>query len=515
MEQSLDFNKYLDIVRRRYLYVLIPGIIFAIAATVVARSLPSKYESTATILVEAQLIPDELAASTVTASANERIKVIQQRLFARGNLLEIADKFSLYREGGKTYSPSEIVDAMREAISIEQIDVSVARRGTQTIGFTVTFEYSRARTAAGVANELVTKILSQNVETRLSRAIETSGFFEQQLADLESKLLSTEQQIASFKRDNEDALPETLASRREQLALFKAQLAQLDQQISFMETGDASKLGTGSAASDQLGFKLQSLELSYDTLIKRRETLKPLAEKGFVARARMEELDNQITRTEIELASLKAQMGSQGLTADPSERLKLLKSTRAQIGEKADKLTESIGKTPTVEVQMSALNREYQNLQNQYSLTKGKLVNAQTGERLEQDRQAERFEVIEQATVPEKPASPNRMIISLAGTGAGFALGAGIVLLLELLDGSIRTSSDLERSLQLRAFAVIPYIETAYEGRQRKMKGIWYVSSAVAAVVGVVVAVHILYLPLDLLAERGWQMIHTRIANFI
>ncbi len=516
MEQDLDLSKYFEIARRRYLFVILPAAFLLVAAAVVAYFLPSRYESRATILIESQLIPDQLAASTVTASASERIKVIEQRLLARDNLLEIARKYSLYSDRINRLTPTEVVDTMRDKITIAQIDVEAAsRRGTQVIGFTVSFEYAQARASAQVTNELVTKILSQNVETRLSRATETSSFFQQQISSLESRLLATEQKMAAFKRENEDALPETLSIRREELGILTNQIAKLDQEIQFTQTGEATTTDGELASADQLEFRRQSAQVNYDTLVKRRDTLKPLAEKGFIAKTKILDLDSQIDRAKIELDSVEAQMDAKGMSVDPAVRLKMLQDTRAKLSERADTLKGSIGKTPSVEVQLAAMARDYNNLQAEYNQTKAKLTEAQTGEQLEQDRQAERFEVIEQATIPEEPSSPNRPLIVLAGGAGGFGLGLALVLLLEFLDNSIRTSGDLERRLKVRAFAVIPYIETAYEGQQRKSKRLWYASGAVVAVIGVVAAVHILYLPLDLLVERGWEIIHSRLIKFV
>ena len=59
--------------------------------------------------------------------------------------------------------------------------------------------------------------------------------------------------------------------------------------------------------------------------------------------------------------------------------------------------------------------RDYDNLQAQYKLAQSKTSVAETGEQMEEDRQAERFEVLEQASVPDEPISPNKPRILLVG----------------------------------------------------------------------------------------------------
>ena len=115
MEQDFDLRSYLSVVRRRWLYLLVPAIVVFVVACTVAYLLPRAYEASATILVESQQIPTDLASPTVTANAEERIQIIQQRLMARDNLLQIADKFDLYADERQRLSPSDIVDRMRAA----------------------------------------------------------------------------------------------------------------------------------------------------------------------------------------------------------------------------------------------------------------------------------------------------------------------------------------------------------------------------------------------------------------
>ncbi|MBG6212008.1 uncharacterized protein involved in exopolysaccharide biosynthesis [Labrenzia sp. EL_126] len=516
MEQSFELGMIWAIVKRRYLYFIVPFVMVFAAAIAIAYALPRSYEAKATILIESQRIPSELASTTVTASSSERIKVIEQRLFGRDNLLSIANKFSLYNTHGKrNKSPTEIVEDMRNTIEIKQIGAATSRRNTRIIGFDVTFRYSDATLAARVTNELVNSILSQNLETRLSRAAETSEFFQQQLRNLESELLEIENRIAAYKRDHEAALPDTLGIRREKLTELVGNIDVLTQQISLAEQAGDNPAATGDAKSQQLDFRLQAAELNYDAFIERRELLAPLLEKGFVSQRTMDDLDRQIKLAEIEIASIRSRMSQDGITADPDTRLKLLQSQKAEFERRAEELQKSIARTPSVEVELAAMVRDHENLRAQYGLTKAKLTDAEIGEKLEQDRQAERFEVLEQATTPQKPAKPDRIHIVAAGGAGAIALGLGLVVLLEFLDKSVRTASDLERRLQLRPIAVIPYVATKQERYRRFAKRALTICIMLAAIVGALVATHLFVTPLDLFAERVWQKIQPLLPSIL
>ncbi len=497
------------------MYFIVPAVLISVATIAVAFSIPQTFQAKATILIESQRIPNELASTTVTANSTERLKVIEQRLLARDNLLAIAEKFSLYRDDNASTPPAtKIVDAMRDAIEIEQLGVSQSRRNTQIIGFDVTFQYVNATTAARVTNELVKSILTQNLETRISRAAETSDFFVQELRNFEKQLTDLEREMASFKRENEGLLPETLGDRRATLTQTQLELGLIEQQLRAVTDADSAEALLDPAAQ-QLAFRLESREITHKSYLDRREQLNPLFTKGFVSKKTMDDLDRQIALSEIEIASIKSQMAQGGLSADPEARVRMLQIQRDELRTRVDRLQDGIEKTPGIEFRMAAMVREYENLRTEYNQTKSKLTDAQIGERLEQDRHAERFEVLEQATVPERPSSPNRTQIVAAGGGGAVMVGAAIVLLLEFLDNSIRTAGDLERRLQLRPIAVIPYVTTRQERVRRIARRLLTFFLVLLGIVSVMAVVHQYIVPIDLLAERVWLKIEPILPGFL
>src|SRR5664279_4125150 len=87
---------YWQLVKRRWLYFLIPFVLVAGIGGAGLYYWPATYLSEGKILVQSQLIPTELVRPTVTSAAQERIQVIQQRTMTRDNMLAIIDKFKLY-----------------------------------------------------------------------------------------------------------------------------------------------------------------------------------------------------------------------------------------------------------------------------------------------------------------------------------------------------------------------------------------------------------------------------------
>src|SRR5262245_56270547 len=92
-DQGLDFWRYVGVLRRRFLYFVVPFVIIAAIGFALTMVLPAVYVAEGKLLVESQQIPTELVRPTITASAKERIQVIEQRIMTRENLLSIADKY--------------------------------------------------------------------------------------------------------------------------------------------------------------------------------------------------------------------------------------------------------------------------------------------------------------------------------------------------------------------------------------------------------------------------------------
>ena len=151
---------------------------------------------------------------------------------------------------------------------------------------------------------------------------------------------------------------------------------------------------------------------------------------------------------------------------------------------------------------LNAYQRRYANLQTRYDTAVQKLAEAETGQRLEVNRQAERFEVIEQAQVPGDPVAPNRLLIAGGGAVASLGLGLALALALELINPAIRTSADLQRRLQLHPVVAVPYIRTRGERRRQAIKWMIRIALVLGGLAALLWAVDQYVMPLQVLWSR-------------
>jgi len=268
---------YWELLKRRIFYFVIPIVLIASIGAGLALILPPTYLSEGKILVQSQLIPTELVRPTVTSAAQERIQVIEQRLMTRDNLMAIIDKFQLFPERRNLMSVTQLVEMMKKKTSIAALNdpLTFARRSENpTIVFTVGFEDSDPATAAKVANELVTRILNEDIRDRTSRASDTTKFLSREVqrlqaenAVIEAKIAQAkEAQLAPSNSNGNDPLTQLKADYLQKSAVYSDKhpiMKALKRQI------DAAEKAAGPAASGGVG--LDALQSQQEAMQKNLE----------------------------------------------------------------------------------------------------------------------------------------------------------------------------------------------------------------------------------------------------
>jgi uncharacterized protein involved in exopolysaccharide biosynthesis len=502
---EIDFQNYFKIVRRRWLSFALTTVLGLAAVAIVARGMQPVYEATAKVLIERQVI----AADLVQPNEIERIQVIEQRLMTRDNLLEIVNKLNLYPDVRSRLSPSDIADIMRNSAVITPIEGAhqFSSDNTGAIGFTISFQYNDPDIAARVANELVSLVLQQNIRSRTGRAVQAAKFFQEQSDKLGQDLASLEAQIADFKTKNGASLPDSLPYRHALLLQLQSQQAALDQKIA---TANQDRPEGQATRVERLNIHLDAERQQLALVNKERESIKGLVDHGIYGKNRLVELDRTAATVQADIDTTLMDIEDAKRHGDPgaanevgAEAVAKLTAQREQLAQSISDLNSSIFKTPEVEAALETLTRDHDNLQVRYRDAMAKAAGAAIGEDLEESRQAEHFEVVEQATPPTKPVKPNRMKIVLIGSVASGAAGAGMMVAREFFDRRIRTAADIERRMRIRAISVIPYLPVPDEGvKKRRLWSIVLTLVAAAAIAAILALTHFHYLRLDPLISQ-------------
>ena len=236
--ETADIGQYIGILKNRKKCFIIPALVVLILAVLVAWLLPAIYESSSTILIEAQQIPEDFVKSTVTGFADQRIQSLTQQILSRVKLWEIINQFNLYEDMRKKFTREEVVEYMRDAIKLDTISAEVAtanrkktRAGNQpevTIAFSIAYRGKNPGTVQKVSGTLASLYLEQNLKTREAQAQSTTQFLETELKQLQERIKGLGDKITAFKGQHEGLLPEQQPFNREQAARLEMDIKQLD-----------------------------------------------------------------------------------------------------------------------------------------------------------------------------------------------------------------------------------------------------------------------------------------------
>jgi succinoglycan biosynthesis transport protein ExoP len=172
---------------------------------------------------------------------------------------------------------------------------------------------------------------------------------------------------------------------------------------------------------------------------------------------------------------------------------------RDELRTKLDDYERRLAQAPAVERDYRELARDLESAQLKYQQIRAKQGDVQVSENLETERKGERFTMIEPPLPPEKPISPNRILILVTGLVLSLGLGLGAAVVKDALDPSVRGFRDVRQLLSVPPLAAIPTIVTAAEHRARSRRARYSWAGSFAILIAGVSIVHLFVRPLDVL----------------
>lgn len=208
---ELSFKDYVAIAKRRsFLFFLIAAPILTVAVAL-AFGLPPMYQSSGTLLAEGSEVPDYVVRSTVPELPDERVRMITDRVLTDENLRGVVDEHDLYPTLADG-DPEEAVKELRRHLSVKAEDPKLLQdvigADDNTIAFTVSFIHGSPSKTREVARKLVSLYLTENQRAQEQLAKETRDFLAEQSRRLEKEMAEKEAELAAFKKEHADSLPE-------------------------------------------------------------------------------------------------------------------------------------------------------------------------------------------------------------------------------------------------------------------------------------------------------------------
>lgn len=496
---NFDLKFYYQLVIRR---LPVMAVIFTLCAGIgvaLAMTMPPKYTADARLVVEGAQIATNTRRPQDDTEASQHLQIIQQRLMTRANLVDIANKFRVFRGEGNL-SPDEVVERMRD-----QSEIKISAGRNRATFMSIAFTSNRAKISSDVVNELVTLVLAEDAEIRGVGSRQTLEFFVQQVQRLDEELAKQSAEIVAFKEANKQALPDSLQYRLDRRATLQERLnlsirdraSLMDQRDRLVALGqDSTPQAVPLTAEEQLLQQYKAELVEWEVVLSGNSN--PKVE---VLKAKISELERRIAEMPPPEQSEASSVLDLQL-AEIDSRIAFIDEEIERGEAELEQLRVAIEATPSVANRLEQLEREYVNTQTLYNRAVADRATAQTGDQIVVNNKDERVTVIEQASPPSAPTSPNRKLIAGGGVFAGSGLAALFFVLTELLNRTIRRPVDLVRGLGVQPLATIPYLEEeSIRRRRRALKTILVAGILIAIPIGLW-AIHTFYLPLELVIEQ-------------
>ncbi|KUP92430.1 Wzz/FepE/Etk N-terminal domain-containing protein [Tritonibacter horizontis] len=401
---------FLDMIRRRFWVIVAISVLGGLASLWYAINQTQTYSSSEVIQISRPKIAGELAKSTVDGSSARRMQLIQQRLMARGTILEVVEQLGLFADRPDLLG-SQIVPIMRNSITID--GTAAAREGYTDDGsmsvLTITARMPSPEEAQAVAREFSRRTIELSVATRIDQARETLMFFTEKEAALAKEIAALEEEIANFRHDNAVTLPGAIQMRGSEITAINESL---------------------------LGLAREEIEL------------RSLAE---------------------EAAATQREAYARRVREEYDAQREALAAQRQLLEDRRDALEASLELTPDVDRQLSSYERKMDQMQTELQMIIARRADAEVGFRLETARQGERLTVIEPAPLPDYAVGSGRKSTAIKGGMISVALAIIAAFLLDLKTPALRSSAQMNRETGLIPVVTIPVLDTRRPGLLRRM----------------------------------------------
>lgn len=526
---QLSIDHYLKLILHRKWLVLgiSAGVAFATAAFV--HRLPDVYTSETLILVDPQKVPETYVKSTVTGDVRNRLGTLSQQILSATRLQKIIDTFNLYGEERKTQAREDVISKMRADI---RTSVASEFGGSQDLqAFRISYRGRDPRLVAAVTNQLASQFIDENWKAREEQATGTTDFLSNQLEETRKALNEQETKLKEFKLKHLGEMPEQQTANLQILGQLQAQLQIVNESIGRAEQQKSliqSMMVQGTATVVEVDEPSEPSRGSTPA----GESKAPTQSSLDADRARLKTLLTRYTESHPDVQKLKARIAQEeaGAAGDGSPKAApaevesarpqpvlavqprkvpvathynpvlqaQLDGLNAEITKQRDeqrRLTTAVAAyrakveaIPVREQQIAELQRDYEMSKSHYTQLLDKQLSAQTATQLEIRQKGEKFTVLDPAVAADRPSSPNRALIDMAGLVAGIILGLIAAVYTEFLGVTIIDVNDVPAAAVLE---VIPTIQTRVDRKIRKKRMI--VAAASAALAGcIAVAIYLL-----------------------
>jgi succinoglycan biosynthesis transport protein ExoP len=482
--------------RRKWLAILVFIAVFTAVASV-TMFLPDIYQSTTTILVERQQVPEAFVQSTITSGIDFRLQTITQQVLSRSRLEHLIDRFGLYHDVRQRVPLEQVIERMRQDIVLDQTGLQKGGKGETTVAFAISYKGRNPQQVAQVTNTLASFYIDENLKIRERQAAGTADFLRGQLEEMKQRLEEQEQRLRQFKEHYMGELPEQLqanvavlenlntqlrlngdkrARASEQRAALAQQLAEL---AGLKVPSKHTIVVTSDPQSDRHVTQHEKLQQELAKLSTRYGEKHPAIVSLKTEIAALEKL---LTETKSMQGNTKNSEQVPGALQSPyvqqlkkefgtlEAELKALHTEEQSVLQSIALYQQRVENTPRRDQELQVLQRDYDTAKGLYQSLLKRQEEAKLAEQLEQHQKGEQFRLLEPALPAVRPKEPDRRKLILMGLVCAIGLAVGTVILAEQLHPSFHTVDELYAFSHVPVLVSLPCIVTRADLRRRRWR---------------------------------------------
>ncbi|MBF2067408.1 MAG: polysaccharide biosynthesis tyrosine autokinase [Calothrix sp. C42_A2020_038] len=470
--EEVDFQKYLQVLQRRWLPLVgILGVCTS-SGTLYALSLKPSYKAEGSLMIKSN------RTSSLTGLTQDlgRLEALGQNDNPLETQVKVVTSNPVIQE---TIRSLQLEDGTGQPMAIPEFSSKLKVEGLKGSDvIQISYKDNDPKIAAKVVNKLIDTYIKLNVDANRNEATSAKAFIVQQLPVSEEKVRKAEFNLRVFKEKNQvvvlqqeaAAAVDKMSKLEEQISQAQAQLVDVEgrlkelnnqTQINSPQAVIASDLSQTPGIQKVLG-QLQELEAQLELERTRFKSSHPaivtLEEKVATLRNLLRQRTQEVAGGQ-QIAQENLQIGQlrQSLIADiarnQAQRIGL-KNQIAILTQQWRFYKAQAQSLPRLEQMQRDLERNLKAAQTTYEtlLTKVQEISVAENQKIANAR------VISYALVPGKPEGPRKTIFVIAGGALGLFLGVIAAFGLDLVDRSVKTVKEAKEVMKYTLLGVIPAI---------------------------------------------------------
>jgi succinoglycan biosynthesis transport protein ExoP len=538
--RPLDLEDYIDVVRRHVAWIIGPLFLGLVVSISVAFMLPNSYRSEAVMQITPGQVSDDLVKTTGNQLMVDRIIQMEGDILSRTSLSALIQSpdLLLYPAERNKMPMEDVVELMKTRDL--KIDITnMAALGKHASAFKISFSYTNRFKAQQTVQKLISRFVDSNQSSQRDQQTLLHDLFGDELAQAKANLEKTSEELTRFRTENQGRLPEQSQMNMSNLAALQTQVNGVQDQLNrlaqqrvqaeahlstlknqldlygLMAQEAPASLGGGSPAMRrnveleqlnkqieggelQLQQYLQSFKETYPDIRNLRKSLAVLTRKRDELQAKQDELlaadaakpkDAPRKSTNFQVAQNQTAVTGEidstnallkNIDSERSYKQKELEDKNRQIDEFRNRLSA----TSSIEARYADLLREQSNATAKYQTMQQKQDLVAQNTELISRKAGEKLDILDPASIPTNPFSPNRYMIVGGGLAASFILGLALAGVQEAKDTSLKNLKDVRAYTNLPVLCSIPLLENTLLVKRKKR--ITYLAWSAAVILGII-----------------------------